>query len=77
VALHGADTVDANVNAAAAVKLSLSASLGSDAAADAALAEYTPSAFADTVRAMSRPAASTRVTAEISPRVYVEEIAPA
>jgi hypothetical protein len=77
VALHGADTVDANVSAAAAVKVSLSASLGSDAAADAALAEYTPSAFADTVRAMSRPAASTRVTAEISPRVYAEEIAPA
>lgn len=77
VALHGADTVDANASAAAAVKLSLSASLGSDAAADAALAEYTPSAFADTVRATSRPAASARVTAEIAPRVYVEEIAPA
>jgi hypothetical protein len=76
VALHGADTVDANVAAAAAVKLSLSVSLGSDAAADAALANYTPSAFADTVRATSRPAATKRVTAEISPRTYVEELTP-
>jgi hypothetical protein len=77
VALHGADTVDANINAAAAVKLSLSASLGSDAAADAALADYTPSAFAETVRATSRPSGSTRVSAEIAPRTYIEEIAPA
>jgi hypothetical protein len=75
VALHGADAVDASAGAAAAVKLSLSASLGSDAAADAALGDYTPSAFADTVRATSRPAASARVTAEIAPRRYVEELA--
>ena len=77
VALHGADAVDANPNATAAVRLSLTASLGSDTAADHALAAYTPSAFADTVRATSRPAASARVTAEIAPRTYVEEVAPA
>lgn len=74
VALHGADSVDASVSARATVKVSLSASLGSDAAADDALASYTPSAFAETVRASARPAASARVTAEIAPREYETEL---
>jgi hypothetical protein len=77
VSLHGADAVDASAAAAAAVKVSLSASLGSDGAAADALAEYTPSAFADTVRTASRPAAAARAGAEIAPRIFEQELEPA
>jgi len=58
----------------AAVKASLSLSLGSPAAADAVLAQVTPSALADTVRTGARPAGSARVTAEISPRTFEAEV---
>jgi hypothetical protein len=60
--------------AEAAVKSSLTLSLGSAAAADAALAQVTPSALADTVRTAARPAGAARVTAEISPRAFEAEV---
>lgn len=74
LALHGPDDIDASASAEAAVKASLAASLGSPAAADAALAGYTPSAFADTVRAAARPAAAVRASAEIAPREWETEV---
>ncbi len=75
VSLTPIDTMDAPGSAGeAAVKASLSRSLGSPAAADAALATTAPSAFADTVRTAARPAGSARVTAEISPRTFEAEV---
>ena len=75
VSLTPIDTMDTPGSAGElAVKASLSLSLGTPAAADAALATTTPSAFADTVRTAARPAASARVTAEISPRTFETEV---
>jgi hypothetical protein len=69
------DVMDQPGSAAeAAVKSSLTLSLGSAAAADAALAQVTPSALADTVRTAARPAGAARVTAEISPRTFEAEV---
>jgi hypothetical protein len=77
LALRDADSVDADPAAHAAVRLALGSSLGSDAAADAALGEYTESAFADTIRAIAKPTPAARaVTAEIAPRTFETEIAP-
>jgi hypothetical protein len=77
LALRDADSVDADPAAHAAVRLALGSSLGSDAAADAALGEYTESAFADTIRAIAKPTPAARAaTAEIAPRTFETEIAP-
>ena len=69
--------IDARASATVAVEGALTVSLGSSSAADKALQDYTPSAFADTLTASARLQSPPRADASISGRVFEQELEPA